>query len=622
LGVSWERISRRRLTATVVSAALVCGVVAALSSSRFFRIVELNGFDRLVGAQPPPKPAPQIVFVDITDVTVDEFDDWPIPRNKVALAIEQIAKGRPELIGLDMILSEGRSPEQDQALAAALEAAGNVIICTSRNEHGLWQEPLREFRQAALDVGVVTLFPDEDGAFRRVPLFLRLREADGKTVEVLSLASALATNYVGAGLTPGRTGRVRLGDREIDVEGGPGEVPSILMGAWRDPGLRLDLLDVLDPDFAPSVVEGDIVLIGESSQAAHDRFTTPLFARRGLVSGAAIHAAALATLLEGGSVRVLGEAPRTLANLLAALLALGLVMYGRPAWAVPTVLALGLGIFALAFWLLAARQVWMPFVSTESALLLSLSAALGYRFLRGDEQERRLRELFGRYVSDEVLREIFRHPEGVVIEGQERTASILFADIRGFTARSAGQPPREVIAWVNDYFAAMSEVIERHDGFLNKFIGDGLMVLFGVPVSRGVKDDAERAVRAALQMLERLETLNRDNRGRAERGLWRPPIRIGIGIHTGTLAAGSVGSPRRMEYSVIGEAVNLAARLESATRRFEDVDLVISPATEALVRERFVTEALGAAEAKGFSQQVQVYTVRAERPETAGGLRR
>ncbi len=622
MGVSWERISRRRLTATVVSAALVCGVMAVLSSTRFFRIVELNGFDRLVGAQPPPKPAPQIVFVDITDATVKELDDWPIPRDKVALAISRIAQGRPELIGLDMLLSEPRRPEQDRALAEALAGAGNVIISTNRTERGIWEEPLPELEQAALDVGAVSLYSDEDAAYRRVPLFLRLREGDGKTIEVLSLSAALATNYLGEGLKPGRPGVVRLGDREIDVEGGRGEVLTILMGAWRAPGLRLDLLDVLQPGFDSSVLKGDIVLIGESSQAAKDRFETPLYARRGLVSGAEIHAAALAALLEGGTVRVLGEAPRTLANLLAALLALGLVMYGRPAWAVPTVLALALGIFALAFWLLAAWQVWMPFVSTESALLLSLSAALGYRFLRGDEQERRLRELFGRYVSDEVLKEVFRHPEGVVIEGQERTASILFADIRGFTARSAGQPPREVIAWVNDYFAAMSEVIERHGGFLNKFIGDGLMVLFGVPVSRGVRDDAERAVRAGLQMLARLETLNRDNRGRAERGLWRPPIRIGIGIHTGTLAAGSVGSPRRMEYSVIGEAVNLAARLESATRRFQDVDLLISPATEALVRERFVTEALGAAEAKGFSQQVQVYTVRAERPETAGGMPR
>ncbi len=404
------------------------------------------------------------------------------------------------------------------------------------------------------------------------------------------------------------------------MDDGRSEVPGILIGQWYAPGLRLDLLDVLRPDFDASVLAGKVVILGESSQPAKDRFETPLYGRqRRLVSGAEIQAAALGSLLEGRAVRTVDEWPMALANFAAALVALVLVMYGRPAWAVPAVLALVGLVFGCAWWLLAARQTWLPFVSTETALLLSLSAALGYRFLRGDEQERKLRELFKRYVSSEVLQEILRHPEGVVIEGQERTASVLFADIRGFTAQSAGQPPREVIAWLNGYFAAMSVAIERHGGFLNKFIGDGLMVVFGVPVSEGVERDAERAVRAGLEMLERLQGLNRDNAASAALGLWRPPIRIGIGIHTGPLAAGNVGAPMRMEYSVIGETVNLAARLESATRGFEGVDLLISPATERLVRERFVIEPLGAAEAKGFSEQVQVYAVRAERPAAPGG---
>jgi adenylate cyclase len=617
--MSWGLISRRRLVATLASSLLVCAVVAVLSATRFFRIVELNGFDRLVGALPAPRPLPGIVFVDITDATVRELGDWPIPRDKVAEAIDHIAVGGPELIGLDMLLPERRRPEQDDALAAALSRAGNVIISTSRTETGLWEEPLPEFKEAALDVGVVSLYNDEDGAIRRVPLFLRLRESDGKTAEVLGFAAALATNSKGAGLSPVRRGLVRLGETDIHVDDRPSQVPTILIGEWRGPGLRLDLLDVLRPDFDATVFKDRIAIVGESSQPAKDRFATPLYARRGLVSGTEIHAAALGALLEGGTVHVMGEWPRALIGLVASLLALVLVMYGRPAWAVPTVLALSVGTFGLAWWLLAARQTWMPFVSTETSLLLSLSAALGYRFLRGDEQERRLRELFGRYVSSEALKEILRHPEGLIIEGQERVATILFADIRGFTAESEGQPPREVIAWVNDYFAAMSEVIERHGGFLNKFIGDGLMVLFGVPVSNGVREDAERAVRAGLEMLERLQALNRVNHARAASGLWRPPIRIGIGIHTGSLAAGSVGSPRRMEYSVMGETVNLAARLESATRSFEDVDLVISPKTEELVRERFVTEALGATLAKGFSDRVRVYTVRAEKPAASGG---
>jgi adenylate cyclase len=262
--------------------------------------------------------------------------------------------------------------------------------------------------------------------------------------------------------------------------------------------------------------------------------------------------------------------------------------------------------------------VWLRFASTELVLLLSVSAAFGYRFLRESQQERALRQLFGRYVSSDVLQEVLRHPEGI-IEGQDRVASVLFADIRGFTSTTAGQAPKDVIAWVNAYFEAMSEVIDRNGGFLNKFIGDGLMVVFGAPVSEGEPKDAERAVRTALQMLERLRALNEENAAQAARGLWRPPVHIGLGVHTGPVAAGNVGARRRMEYSVMGETVNLAARLESASRKFDGVDLVISPATESLVRARFVTEPLGVADAKGFDAQVHVFTVRAERGVPSGG---
>ena len=583
--------------------------MAAASSTRFFAIVELNAFDRMLGLKPAAEPIAAVAFVDITDVTVKEIGAWPIPRATMAAALRRIAEGGPELVGLDVHLSERRSPEEDAGLAAALAAAGNVIVPVSLNESAQLTEPLPEMRAAALDVGLVNMYPDADGAIRRVPLALRLRR-DGRPLEVLGFADALATNFRGAPLRREAPGRYRLGETEVHAD--DGEVPSVLIGDWGAPGLRVDLLDVLRPGFDPAVFRGKVVLLGESSKAGKDLFETPLFSRRGLVSLPEVHAAGLAALLDGRSVRELPRGRRWALDLAAALFALALVMHRRPGPAVVVVVVAA----ALAFWLaaeiLARRAVWIPVVSTLSGMLLAVPVGLGYRYLRGDAQERRLKELFGRYVSADVLREVLRHPEGVVIEGQERTASILFADIRDFTATSAGRPPRDVIGWVNDYFAAMSEVIESHGGFLNKFIGDGLMVVFGAPGTGGEREDAERAARTALAMLERLDALNRDNAARGADGPWRPPIRIGIGIHTGPLAAGNVGSPRRMEYSVIGETVNLAARLESATRK-HGVDLVVSEATERLVRERFVTEPLGAAEAKGFRAPVEMYTVRSEK---------
>jgi adenylate cyclase len=144
---------------------------------------------------------------------------------------------------------------------------------------------------------------------------------------------------------------------------------------------------------------------------------------------------------------------------------------------------------------------------------------------------------------------------------------VLFSDIRNFTGITAGKPSRTVLRWLNRYFTAMDEVIRAHDGFLNKFIGDGLLVVYGVPLSQGESVDACNAVRSALAMLKRVEELNAD---RPDEDC--PDLRIGVGIHTGMLTSGSVGSLNRLEYSVIGETVNLASRLESLNKEIRHRD--------------------------------------------------
>lgn len=600
-------IFENRAAATLTLAVVACGLVAAASATRLSAVVELNGFDRLVNTAPEAHPAPQIAFVDISDETVAHEKRWPIPRGRVAQAIRRIAEGEPELIGLDIQLAERREPAEDEALQTALAQAGNVVIPSSRTEPGVLTEPLPEFRDAALDVALVDLYLDPDGAIRRVPLALVL-----PGFQRLGFAAALASNYSGLPLKREGPSLYSLGPTRIPFQAeDSGDAPSALIGQWVGPGLRVEFTRVLAPDFDPVVFRDKIVIVGESSTAGKDSFETPLYPREGLVSGPEIHMAGLAALLDGRVVDVVRGWRLWAINLLAALVALSLVMHGRPAWSVPTLFGLVLAVFGLALWLLKEQNLWLPYVSTAVTILVSLPIALGYRYLHESRQERMLRKLFGRYVSREVLQEILRHPEQVVIEGQERTATVLFTDIRGFTSASAGAQPRDVIGWLNEYFAAMSEVIDRNRGFLNKFIGDGLMVVFGAPVSEGERCDAERAARTALEMVARLESLNADNQRRQAEGLWRPPIHIGVGVHTGPVAAGNVGAPERMEYSLIGDTVNLAARLESATRRFP-VDILISPATQRLVADRFETESLGMADVKGFSDQVEVYTVRGE----------
>ena len=184
--------------------------------------------------------------------------------------------------------------------------------------------------------------------------------------------------------------------------------------------------------------------------------------------------------------------------------------------------------------------------------------------------------------------------------------TVLFSDIRDFTKTTAGKAPEDVFRWLNHYLAAMDAIVRSNQGLLNKFIGDGIMVLFGAPESGGTREDACSAVRTALQMIARVKELN--SRARFDNLRLQAEIRIGIGIHTGLVSAGNVGSVERFEYTAIGDTVNLASRLEEQTKQFS-TPIVISPQTWELVHDCFETAPLGDAEVRGFSGKIPLFTV-------------
>lgn len=236
----------------------------------------------------------------------------------------------------------------------------------------------------------------------------------------------------------------------------------------------------------------------------------------------------------------------------------------------------------------------------ERQVAAQVSVALSNAQLTQEQQK--LMGMFERYVSPEVASEIWRRREEITLEGEEKTATVLFSDIRDFSSRWAGKPSQEALSWLNHYLTAMSEIVMRNGGFVNKFMGDGLMVLFGVPLSQSIAQEAEKAVRTALEMLA---WVKRSNAERADR---ETPLRVGIGIHTGTLTAGNVGAKTRMEYSVIGENVNMAARLEELTKKLP-ADLILSAETRQLVEDHFEIVPLAEVVVRGFKGRSQLFTV-------------
>ena len=227
---------------------------------------------------------------------------------------------------------------------------------------------------------------------------------------------------------------------------------------------------------------------------------------------------------------------------------------------------------------------------------------LGERFnemVEGLEERDRLRTTFGKYMTESVMSHLMANK--VQLGGDLLPVTVLFSDIRGFTSTSERLDAQSLVALLNEYFAEMVEIVMDHGGVVDKYIGDAIMVVFGAPVPR--EDDALRAVRAALEMRKALARLNE----RLEaRGL--APIRTGIGIHSGDVVAGNIGCERRMEYTVIGDAVNLASRLEGCTKEL-DTDVLISGATYALVRDDVDAQLLRTITVKGRAQSVEVYAV-------------
>jgi adenylate cyclase len=331
---------------------------------------------------------------------------------------------------------------------------------------------------------------------------------------------------------------------------------------------------------------GKIVLVGATFNDSRDFYPTPV----GLMAGVEIQANMVHTVLARRALL-----PPSLAlnlGLLAAMcLASALLsLWLRPLWAGLASGALILVVVVASYEAYTRGGYWLDFVAPVQGMVayLQWSARLA---------RRRLRTAFGQYVSPEVLERVMR--EGSDLAGEIRTVSILMSDVRGFTTLAEVLPPARIAAVMNEYFEAMVDVVIAHGGMVNDFIGDGMLAVFGAPA-----DDAEHAWHAVLTAFEMLETLERLNaRWRAAGGV---PLAIGVAINTGTVFAGSMGSPRRKKYTVMGDPVNTTARMEGLNSQL-GTTILLSGATVAAVKDRVVVEDRGSVMMKGKAEAVEIF---------------
>jgi adenylate cyclase len=352
-----------------------------------------------------------------------------------------------------------------------------------------------------------------------------------------------------------------------------------------------------EPLEAPDSFRDAIVIVGATASATYDSFTTPIDAK---MNGLEVHANVVDAILTGRTIEPASR-PGAIALTVAAAVLVGAagafigpwLTFGMAAVAAAAVVGVTTWQFLAGF--------WYPLVVPLVAIALTAVGDVAYEYFVEGREKRRVKKIFSQFVSRDIYKQLLDDPAGANLGGHRRRMSVLFSDIRGFTTLSEQGPPEQVVAQLNEYFSRMVPIVFAHKGTVDKFVGDMIMALFGAPLDD--PEHADHAVRTALAMSEELAKLNREWRAKG-----RPPLDIGIGVNTGEMVAGNLGSSDIMSYTVIGDEVNLGARLESLNKEY-GTRIIISEATRAALRGQYDVRALGEVVVKGKTVPVRIYSV-------------
>lgn len=611
--------------------------------------------------------SPEVVIVAIDDASLEQFGRWPWSRALMAQLLERLAHADAAVIGFDIVQSESgadrdldrvrerltgldertwnavrgaldQGAADDDRLAQAVRASGRAVLGyffdLERQEDGerpaqlptynlvqngrgpqgetgipharMLQGNLPALTAAARSVGYFNFFPDPDGSFRRAPLAIGFK---GQIALPLSLAMLqvyrpqmpLAIRFAEYGVES-----VHFGTTSIPV----GEDGQMLIN-FRGPGKtfrHVAAADVLHERIPADSFRGKLVLVGVTATAVADVRVTPF---DGAFPGVEIHANILDNILRHDFVSrppwILGV---EVALILLLALSLGLLLhYARG------VSGALVAISCLAAYVTLSQAVFgwyglaLNLVYPLFTIVVTYSAIGLEQYVVEEREKRKIRDAFSLYFPPALARLVSERPEMLALGGDKRELTVLFSDIRGFTSISERLEAETLVELLNDFLGAMTEVIFAHDGMLDKYVGDAIMAVWGAPLPQA--DHAARACRAALDMISRLHSCED---GWHQRG-W-PRLDIGIGLNTGPMVVGNMGSARRLSYTVIGDNVNLGSRLEGLNKLY-GTHILASEATIQAAGDAVVARELDLVRVKGKRLPVRIFEILAPRDERA-----
>jgi adenylate cyclase len=626
----------RKLATGLVIGATAWVLAVGLGSRGVFLDQELSTYDRRLAATHRTGDArTDLVLVEIDETSLrllePTFGRWPWPRMIHAAVIDFLTRGKAKAIAYDVLFVDRdlRDPASDATLVESVRRAGNVVLAAETIYEGHEADarptqgsapgvlarpqirlPFDDLAAAAAGVGHTFLQLDADGTARSVWPFV---EAQGQVLPWLGFAAARMTGQItDAALkqvpllpAPDTQMLLRLRGPYATADGVRTYKAYSFIDLLRSEDL---LLNGAAPLIDPAEFKDAFVFVGTTASGLKDTYASPFGGAA--MPGIQLHAAAVDDVMSQVFMRKASASVDGSVTGGASLIA-GVVSVFLPVgWAVALVLVLGAGLTS-ALTAAVGGGLWIALVPPMLGMAVATFGGTAWQYFVEGRQKRQMKQLFGRYVSPDVFAHLVADPSLARLGGQRRDMTVLFSDIRGFTTASEQHTPEAVVAQLNEYFSAMVQVLFRHHGTLDKFVGDMVMGLFGAPV-----DDprhADHAVAAALEMMQELDRLN---------GQWkaqgRPTMDIGIGINSGEMIAGNIGSDTVMSYTVIGDAVNLGARLESATKDHH-ARILISEATRARLTMDVKTREIGPIAVKGKAQQVVVHEVLCSSESGAAG---
>jgi adenylate cyclase len=572
---------------------LIGTILAALVFLSYARgllnIPELKSFDLRFQIRGPISRQVPIVIVSIDQDSFDELDlPWPWPRTLHGEMIRKLAASQAKLIGLDILFAEPKpDPEEDHGLARAIKEAGNVVLAAEYTEvdgdfgpRMSMKLPTPEIREHALAYGPVNLIRDQDGVVRNAALAELFQ---GRLYP--AFAYQIYRELVGRADLPEEDSASL--SYLINFHGPAQSSPIV-------PYYRV-LRDEIDPAF----FKDKVVLIGALAVSLHDLYLTP-FSSHELMAGVEVQANLVETLMANNAITPLSDRDHAAIFALLCLLTIWSSFRFKPWRAFAVVLVLAGGCAFATLYLFARYHLWVPVIPSLLGIVLVYGGITLDNYMRERNDRIRLRTIFGKYVSPDIVEEILESREGLALGGKRRHVTVLFSDIRDFTSISEQIEPEQVVSFLSDYLAQATQLVFKHGGTVDKFIGDAIMAIFGAPTSHG--DDAVRAVNTGLDLIALVESL-----GPKWGTILGRPLKVGVGINSGDAVVGSIGGEIRADFTAIGDTVNLASRLESFTKELR-VPMLISEYTAAELGNYVALKALGRARVKGRKASLLIYT--------------